>query len=60
MMGKNRNGTSLLDQSGIDAYQELFTHMADEYGLILLQSEMDEIIRLSKGVVSKWDDDGGK
>lgn len=27
-------------------YQELFDHMHDEHGLILLESEMDEIIHI--------------
>lgn len=27
-------------------YQELFNHMHDEHGLILLESEMDEIINI--------------
>lgn len=27
-------------------YQELFNHMHDEHGLILLESEMDEIIHI--------------
>lgn len=31
-------------------YQELFTYMHEEHGLTLVQSELDEIIRLSKGV----------
>lgn len=42
-------------QEHMEAYQELFSHMANEHGLTLLQSEMDEIIRLSKKVVIKYD-----
>lgn len=42
-------------QEHIESYQNLFNHMADEHGLTLLQSEMDEIIRLSKEVVIKYD-----
>lgn len=29
-------------------YQQLFDHMSEEHGLNLLQSEMDEIIRIVK------------
>jgi len=32
----------------IEAYQPLFDHLLREHGLILLQSEMDEIIRIVK------------
>lgn len=42
-------------QKHIEAYQLLFNHMANQHGLTLLQSEMDEIIQLSKGVVIKYD-----
>jgi len=29
-------------------YQKLFNHMYDEYGLLLLEAEMQEIIKISK------------
>lgn len=41
-------------QEQINAYQALFDHMEDEYGVILTQSHMDEIIRLSKEVVESY------
>lgn len=37
----------------IEAYQPLFKHMKSEHGLILVQSEMDEIIGLSKDMEDK-------
>jgi hypothetical protein len=42
-------------QKHIVAYQELFDLMANEHDLILLQSEMDEIIIASQNVVKKYD-----
>jgi len=42
-------------QKHIEAYQELFDLMAKEHDLILLQSEMDEIILASQNVVKKYD-----
>ena len=42
-------------QKHITAYFPLFNHMSNEHGLILVKSEMDEIIRLSKEVVKKYD-----
>jgi len=40
----------------IEAYQGLFNHIKNEYGLILVKSEMDEIIRLSKLTREKYDE----
>lgn len=42
-------------QKHIEAYQELFDLMANEHNLILLQSEMDDIIKASQNVVKKYD-----
>ena len=42
-------------QEQIEAYQPLFSHLVNEHGLVLLQSEMDEIIRLSQKVVKDYD-----
>lgn len=44
------------NQKHIEAYQELFNHLHDEHGLILLQSEMDEIIELSENVKLKYNE----
>ena len=41
----------------VDAYQELFNHMNEEHGLTLLESEMDEIIRLSLMFVEKYNEE---
>ncbi len=41
-------------QKHIEAYQDLFNHMSENYGLTLLQSEMDEIINLSFEVTVKY------
>ena len=41
-------------QKHIEAYQELFNYFHIEHNLILTQSEMDEIIRLSKKTVEKY------
>jgi hypothetical protein len=40
----------------IEAYQELFDHMINEHGLTLLQSELDEIIRLSQKTVERYNE----
>jgi hypothetical protein len=43
------NNTTMSDTKyPIHPYQNLFEHMANEHGLILLESEMDEIIRIAK------------
>ena len=44
------------NQKHIEAYQELFDHMANEHELTLLQSELDEIIRLSKKTIEKYNE----
>ena len=36
------------EKAADEPYQELFNHMANEHGLILVQSEMQEIIRICK------------
>jgi hypothetical protein len=36
-----------------DCYQPLFDLLSKEYGLILLDSELDEVIRASQEVVNK-------
>lgn len=36
------------NQKHIEAYHELFDHMINEHGLTLLESEIDEIIKLSQ------------
>ncbi len=41
------------NQKHIEAYQDLFNYL-HEHGLILLQSEMDEIIDLSLKVKEKY------
>jgi len=41
-----------------DYYQALFNHLSNEYDLILTITEMDEIIRLSLGVVEKINQKG--
>jgi len=38
----------------MEAYQGLFDLMRNEHNLILLQSEMDEIIRASRNVVKEY------
>lgn len=42
----------------IMAYYPLFEHMQNEYGLILLESELQEIIRLSDVVKQKYNEAG--
>ena len=43
-------------QKHIEAYQELFNHMIDEHGLTLLESELQEIIRLSDEVKKRYNE----
>jgi hypothetical protein len=43
------------DQKQIEAYNELFKHMNEIHGLILLQSEMDDIIKICVKTVEKYD-----
>lgn len=44
------------NQKHIEAYQDLFDYLHDEHDLILLQSEMDEIIELSANAVRKYNE----
>jgi len=44
------------NQKHIEAYQDLFNYLHDEHDLILLQSEMDEIIDLSIKTVKKYNE----
>lgn len=44
------------NQKHIEAYQDLFEYLRDEHDLILLQSEMDEIIDLSAKAVRKYNE----
>ena len=44
------------NQKHIEAYQDLFEYLHDEHDLILLQSEMDEIIDLSAKAVLKYNE----
>ena len=44
------------NQKHIEAYQDLFNYLHDEHDLILLQSEMDEIIDLSIKAVAKYNE----
>jgi len=44
------------NQNHIEAYQDLFEYLHDEHDLILLQSEMDEIIDLSAKAVLKYNE----
>ena len=39
-------------------YQPLFNHMQEEHGLILLCSEMDEIIKITEAMRSTSSDKG--
>lgn len=43
------------DQQIASSYQPLFDLMQDEHGLILLESEMDEIILAARQVVKNVD-----
>ncbi len=36
-----------------DPYKELWSHLANEHNLILLESEMDEIIQLCKKILTQ-------
>ena len=44
-------------QKTIEAYQPLFEYMYDEHNRIMLQEDMDEIIRLSQKVVKNYSSD---
>jgi len=43
-------------QKHIDAYQELFDYMYDTYGVILLKSEMDYLIKVCNKTVENYND----
>ena len=43
-----------MENNTFEYYQPLCDHMENEYGLILLVSELDEIIRLSQLVVNNY------
>lgn len=38
-----------------ECYQQLSAHLANEHGLILIESELDEIIRLAQITVANYD-----
>lgn len=40
----------------IPFYQPLFDHMANEHGLILMESEMDEIVRICRELIKAEDE----
>ena len=45
-----------IDVSTAEKYQDFFNFMADEHGLILTNSEMDDIISKAQDVVKKFDE----
>lgn len=45
----------MMTQKQIESYFKLFDHMLNEYNLVLSESQMDEIIRLSGEVVKDFD-----
>lgn len=44
----------MTDQQIAEIYQPLSDHMQDEHGIILIVSEMDEIIKLAQKVTEQY------
>ena len=43
-------------QKHIETYQELLNYMYDTYGVILIKSEMDDLIKICQNTVEKYND----